>query len=85
MHRHAPQVKCSQNSFSDLLENVSMELMRGAELIGRIELNQDNSAIEDKAIPCKADNRMLSGGGGWGHETKDRAWRPLPARLVQTR
>lgn len=35
-----------------------------AELIGWIELNQDNSAIEDKAIPCKADNRMPSGGTG---------------------
>lgn len=52
-----------------------------AELIGRIEPNQENSAIEDKAIPCKADNRMLRG----EQETKDRAWRLLPAQLVQTR
>lgn len=35
------------------------------ELIGWIELNQDNNTIEDKAIPCKAtDNRMLRGRTG---------------------
>lgn len=66
MHHHAPQVKCYQNSFSERFTGAHEQ----AELIGWLELNQDNSAIEDKAIPCKADNRMLRG----EQETKDRAW-----------
>lgn len=28
-----------------------------------MELNRDNSAIEDRALPCKADTRRLGGGG----------------------
>lgn len=31
-----------------------------------MELNRDNSAIEDRALPCKADTRRLGGGGGSG-------------------
>lgn len=31
-----------------------------------MELNRDNSAIEDRALPCKADTRRLRGGRGGG-------------------
>lgn len=68
MHHHAPQVKCYRNSFSVLRSFAGAH--EHAELIGWIQLNQDNSAIEDKAIPLEADNRMLSG----EQETEDRPW-----------